>query len=80
MVDGGGWAENEKDGRVGCGWDWQWDGMGKWRTAWQMWKDGGVKEGRELESEEAILSPDLETLLLINVNMHLTLGVEKLPA
>lgn len=40
----------------------------------------GVKEGRELESEQAILSPDLETLLLINVNMHLTLGVEKLPA
>lgn len=40
-----------------------------------------LEEGKELESEqacalkEAILSPDSETLLLINVNMHLTLDV-----
>lgn len=40
-----------------------------------------LEEGREIESEEAcalreaILSPDSETLLLINVNMHLTLNV-----
>lgn len=39
MVDGGGKAEEVKEG--GRGWDWQWNRMGKWRTAWQMWKDGG---------------------------------------
>lgn len=50
------------------------DGM----TDVERWR---LKEGRELESEqacalrEAILSSDSETLLLINVNMHLTLNV-----
>lgn len=44
-----------------------------------------LKEGRELEIEqacalrEALFSPDSETLLLINVYMHLTLDVYNLP-